>query len=142
MSKILNLLLTILLGAGFGFILIESQAISWYRIQEMFYFQSFHMYGLLSSAVLTGALSIFVIKKLKIKNINKKTIVLKEKPLTWKANLFGGILFGFGWGLTGACSAPLFILIGVTWKLGLILFLGALIGTFFYALLKNKLPHE
>ena len=141
MKKITNIIISISLGAFLGFILTESQAISWYRIQEMFHFQSFHMFGLLGSAVVTGALSLIIIKKLKIKSVNNSPIKLKDKPLTWKANLFGGILFGLGWGLTGACSAPLFILVGLSWKLGLLLLLGALSGTFFYALLKDKLPH-
>lgn len=141
MKKIINFIVSILLGATFGIVLIESQAISWYRIQEMFYFQSFHMYGLLGSAIATGALSIFLIKKLKVKSVYNNTVVVKDKPLTWKANLIGGIIFGLGWGLTGACSAPLLILVGLSWKLGLILLGGALLGTFIYGILKNKLPH-
>lgn len=137
----MKIIITILLGFYFGFILTKAQAISWYRIQEMFYFKSFHMYGLLGSAIATGALSLFIIKRFKLKSIDKNPIVVKDKPYTWKANLFGGLIFGFGWGLTGACSAPLYILIGISWKLGLILLLGALIGTYFYAVLKDKLPH-
>ncbi len=134
-------IITIVLGAIFGIVLTEAQAISWYRIQEMFYFKSFHMYGLLGSAIATGALSLFLLKKFKVKSIYKNPIVVKDKPLTWKANLFGGIVFGLGWGLTGACSAPLYILVGLSWKLGLILFVGALFGTYVYAILKDKLPH-
>lgn len=134
-------IITIVLGAIFGIVLTEAQAISWYRIQEMFYFKSFHMYGLLGSAIATGALSLFLLKKFKVKSIYKNPIVVKDKPLTWKANLFGGIVFGLGWGLTGACSAPLYILVGLSWKLGLILLLGALFGTYVYAVLKDKLPH-
>jgi uncharacterized protein len=141
MKKTINFFVSILLGAAFGVVLIESQAISWYRIQEMFYFQSFHMYGLLGSAIATGALSIFLIKKLKVKSIYNNPVVVKDKPLTWKANLIGGTIFGLGWGLTGACSAPLLILVGLSWQLGLILLAGALLGTFIYGILKNKLPH-
>lgn len=137
----LKTIITIILGAILGIVLTESQAISWYRIQEMFYFKSFHMYGLLGSAIATGAISLILLKKFKVKSIYNNPIVVKDKPLTWKANLFGGILFGLGWGLTGACSAPLFILVGLSWKLGLILLIGALSGTFFYALLKDKIPH-
>lgn len=137
----LKTIITIILGAVLGIVLTESQAISWYRIQEMFYFKSFHMYGLLGSAIATGAISLILLKKFKVKSIYNNPIVVKDKPLTWKANLFGGILFGLGWGLTGACSAPLFILVGLSWKLGLILLIGALSGTFFYALLKDKIPH-
>jgi uncharacterized membrane protein YedE/YeeE len=141
MKKIFNFIISVLLGAGFGWVLIESQAISWYRIQEMFYFQSFHMYGLLGSAIATGVISLLIIKKLKIKSIYKNPIVVKDKPFTWKANLTGGIIFGLGWGLTGACSAPLLILSGLAWPIGLLLLAGALVGTFLYGVLKNKLPH-
>ncbi|MFN5416028.1 MAG: YeeE/YedE thiosulfate transporter family protein [Flavobacteriia bacterium] len=137
----LKTIITIILGAVLGIVLTESQAISWYRIQEMFYFKSFHMYGLLGSAIATGAISLILLKKFKLKSIYNNPIVVKDKPLTWKANLFGGILFGLGWGLTGACSAPLFILVGLSWELGIILLIGALSGTFFYALLKDKIPH-
>lgn len=137
----MKVIITILLGIYFGVVLTASQAISWYHIQEMFYFKSFHMYGLLGSAIATGALSLIIIKRFKLKSVNKNPIVLKDKPFTWKANLIGGLIFGLGWGLTGACSAPLFILIGISWKLGLILFLGALLGTYVYALLIDKIPH-
>lgn len=141
MKKIFNFIISFLLGAGFGWVLIESQAISWYRIQEMFYFQSFHMYGLLGSAIVTGVISLFIIKKLKLRSIHKNPIQVKDKPFTWKANLGGGIVFGLGWGLTGACSAPLLILTGLAWPIGLLLLLGALAGTFLYGVVKNKLPH-
>ncbi len=141
MKPIYNTILTVFLGVCFGAILIESQAISWYRIQEMFYFQSFHMFGLLGSAIATGALSLFLIKKFKVKTIHNNLIVIKEKEVKVKANLFGGIIFGLGWGLGGACTAPLYILVGLSWQLGLIILLGALLGTFTYALVKDKLPH-
>jgi len=139
--NIKNILTSIAVGIYFGIILTEAQAISWYRIQEMFYFKSFHMFGLLGSAIGTGAISLWIIKKLKIKSINQNLIEVKDKPFQWKANFGGGILFGLGWGLTGACSAPLFITIGIDWKIGLILLLGALIGTYIYGILKDKIPH-
>jgi len=139
--NIKNILTSIAIGIYFGVVLTEAQAISWYRIQEMFYFKSFHMYGLLGSAIATGAISLWLIKKFKIKSIKHNEIEVKDKPFQWKANFGGGILFGLGWGLTGACSAPLFISIGLDWKIGLILLLGALIGTYLYAIVKDKIPH-
>lgn len=140
MKKIFKIIISIILGAFFGAILIESQAISWYRIQEMFFFQSFHMYGLLGSAILTGFISLQLIKYFKLKTIYRTEIEIKPKKVTWKANFFGGIIFGLGWGLSGACSAPLFILIGIDWKSGLILLFGALIGTFTFGLFDKFLP--
>lgn len=136
-----NIVSSIAVGIYFGIILTESQAVSWYRIQEMFYFKSFHMFGLLGSAIATGAISLWIIKRFKIKSIHHNPIEVKDKPFEWKANFGGGILFGLGWGLTGACSAPLFISIGLDWKIGLILLLGALLGTYLYALVKDKIPH-
>jgi uncharacterized membrane protein YedE/YeeE len=136
-----NIVTSIAVGIYFGVILTESQAVSWYRIQEMFYFKSFHMFGLLGSAIATGAISLWIIKRFNIKSIHHNPIEVKDKPLEWKANFGGGILFGLGWGLTGACSAPLFISIGLDWKIGLILLLGALLGTYLFALVKDKIPH-
>jgi len=141
MKNITAIIITILCGSAFGWTLIESQAISWYRIREMFLFQSFHMYGLLGSAVLTGIISVQVIRRFRVKSIQGNPVVLKPKPLTWKANVLGGLLFGFGWGLTGACSAPLYVFLGFRWEIGLILFIGALAGTFLYGALKSKIPH-
>jgi uncharacterized membrane protein YedE/YeeE len=141
MKKLFNILSFIVLGSLFATVLTEAQAISWYRIQEMFYFQSFHMYGLLGSAIATGALSLFIIRKFKIKSIQHNPIEVKDKPFQWKANLGGGIIFGLGWGLTGACSAPLFITLGIDWKIGILLLIGALTGIYLYATVKDKLPH-
>jgi uncharacterized membrane protein YedE/YeeE len=141
MKKISSILVFGILGCLFAIVLTESQAVSWYRIQEMFYFKSFHMYGLLGSAIGTGALSLWIIKKFKIKSIHHNSIETKSKPLEWKANLTGGIIFGMGWGLTGACSAPLFITLGFNWKIGILLLIGALLGTYLYGTFKDKLPH-
>jgi uncharacterized membrane protein YedE/YeeE len=136
----LKFIITLALGFFFGSILLASQAFSWYRIQEMFHFDSFHMYGVLGSAIATGSLSVFLIKKFKIKSITGNPITLKPKPLKWKSNIFGGLIFGVGWGLSGACSAPIFILLGNQWQIGIFLFLGALIGAFIYGLIEKKLP--
>ena len=136
----IKLTISIVLGFLFGSVLIASEAFSWYRIQEMFYFRSFHMYGLLLSAIGTGALSVFVIKKSGIKTIFGNRPELKRKPLEWKKNLLGGLIFGAGWGLTGLCSGPVFILIGLKWEIGLLTLIGALAGTVFFACITHKLP--
>lgn len=129
---------TIILGFLFGSLLISTQAFSWFRIQQMFHFESFHMYGVLFSAIGTAALSLFIIKKLNIKSINGNPIVLKKKEIDWKGNIIGGLIFGIGWGLSGACSAPLYILIGLHFKIGIALFLGAIAGVYIYARLIQR----
>lgn len=129
---------TIILGFLFGSLLISTQAFSWFRIQQMFHFESFHMYGVLFSAIGTAALSLFIIKKLNIKSINGNPIVLKKKEIDWKGNIIGGLIFGIGWGLSGACSAPLYILIGLHFKIGITLFLGAIAGVYIYARLIQR----
>ncbi len=133
-------ILTLVLGFAFGWVLIASQAISWFRIQEMFHFDSFHMFGLLFSAIGTAAIGLAVIKKFKVKSVRGNEIVVTPKPVEWKANALGGLFFGMGWGLSGACSAPLYILIGIHWKIGLALFVGAMAGVYLYAFTEKKLP--
>jgi uncharacterized membrane protein YedE/YeeE len=98
------------------------------------------MYSVLGSAITTSSLSVYLIKKFKIKSITGNPITIKPKPLKWKSNIFGGLIFGVGWGLSGACSAPIFILLGNQWQIGIFLFLGALIGAFIYGLIEKKLP--
>lgn len=136
----IKLIISIVLGFLFGSVLIASEAFSWYRIQEMFHFQSFHMFGLLLSAIATAAVGIFVIRKTQIRTIFGNQPIVKRKPLEWKRNLLGGLIFGAGWGLTGLCSAPVFILIGLKWEIGLLTLLGALIGTYVFARIIHKLP--
>jgi uncharacterized membrane protein YedE/YeeE len=109
-------LIILLLGFGFSTVLIYSEAFHWLRIQEMFHFESFHMFGLLFSAIGTAALGLWLVKKLGLKTIEKEEIVIKKKPLQIYANGIGGVLFGAGWAITGACSAPLFILAGFNWN--------------------------
>ena len=135
-------LITLLLGFFFGSILLASQAFSWYRIQEMFHFQSFHMFGLLFSAIGTAALFLFLIKRLKAKSVYGNPIDVQPKNLEWKANLLGGLIFGIGWSISGACSAPVYILVGLHWKIGIVLLLGAFVGTILYGLTENKLPRQ
>ena len=132
--------ITIIIGFLFGAILIAAQAFEWARIQEMFYFESFHMFGVILSAIGTAAISLIIIKKLKVKSIVGNDIVIQPKPIRKFGNVVGGLSYGFGWGLTGACAGPVFILIGLHWSIGLVVFAGAVIGTIIYGVLKEKLP--
>jgi len=131
----------ILFGCFFGFILIKSEAVSWYRIVEMFHFQSFHMFGVIGSAVAVGALSVLLIKKLNKTTFKENPINVDKKPLMVKSNLLGGIIFGLGWSIVGACPAPLFIHFGAGNYIILVPIIFALIGTFVYGSIKDKLPH-
>lgn len=124
----------IIYGSIFSIILIKTEAISWFRINEMFNFQSFHMYGVLLSGIAVAAIGIFILKK-------RKIVEPKQKPIQLQANILGGISFGVGWGITGACTGPLYSLIGLQIWPALVVLAGALIGTFVYALTKSKLPH-
>ncbi len=136
--KTLKYLLT---GIVFGIIMFKSEAASWFRIFEMFQFDSFHMYGIIGSALATGVLGIQLIKRLKLKSFSGEEIIIPPKAKGWKNYLFGGILFGLGWGLAGACPGPIFTLIGAGF-LPLILVLAfAVLGTFVYGILRPKLPH-
>ena len=128
-------------GIVFGIIMFKSEAASWFRIFEMFQFNSFHMYGIIGSALATGVIGIQLIKRLKLKSFSGEEIIIPPKAKGWKNYLFGGILFGLGWGLAGACPGPIFTLIGAGF-LPLILVLAfAVLGTFVYGILRPKLPH-
>lgn len=130
----------LLAGIFFGIILVKGEIISWFRIQEMFRFQSFHMYGVIGSAVVVGMLSIWLIKKFKIKTIYGEPIEFYSKKFN-KGNVIGGLLFGFGWALTGACPGPLFAQIGTGVWVTVVTLLSAIAGTWVYGLIRNKLPH-
>ncbi|HVZ98519.1 MAG TPA: DUF6691 family protein [Chitinophagaceae bacterium] len=127
-------------GILFGIILVKSEVVSWYRIQEMFRLQSFHMYGVIGSAVATGIISVFLIKKCKIKTVHGEPIKLYPKKIN-KGQIFGGLLFGFGWALTGACPGPLYALVGSGALVISVALLSAVAGTWVYGLLQKKLPH-
>src|SRR5688572_18738344 len=127
-------------GILFGVILVKGEVISWFRIQEMFRFQSFHMYGVIGSAVAVGIISIFIIKKFGLKSIDGEKISFVPKHFH-KGQIFGGLLFGFGWALTGACPGPLFAQIGVGFSVVIAGLLSAIAGTWLYGVLQNKLPH-
>ena len=132
---------TIFLGILFGTILIKSEAVSWFRIQEMFHFDSFHMYGIIGSAVVTGMISLLVIKKWSLRSLTGEEIKPQPQPFNKYANLFGGILFGFGWALLGACPGPLYGLFGLGYTIIIIPICSAIIGVVCYGLIKDKLPH-
>ena len=127
-------------GIFFGIILVKSEVISWYRIQEMFRLQSFHMFGVIGSAIAIGMLSIFLIKKLKIKTLDGEEIKLEAKKFN-KGQIYGGLLFGFGWALTGACPGPLFAQIGTGVTVVIVTLFFAILGTWVYGRLREKLPH-
>ena len=131
----------IIAGILFGIIMSKSEAISWYRMQEMFRFQSFHMYGLMGTAVVLGSLAVFIIKKFNIKDYKGDPIHFTAKDRSYPRYILGGTIFGLGWALTGACPGPMFVNIGHGYFAMLIVILGALIGTYLYGLLKNRLPH-
>lgn len=127
-------------GLLFGILLVKAEVISWFRIQEMFRLQSFHMYGVIGSAVVVGAISVWIIKKCKIKTIHGEPIVLHPKTFN-KGQIYGGLIFGFGWAITGACPGPLFALIGNGTTAVIAVLLSAIAGTWVYGLLREKLPH-
>lgn len=131
----------LLVGIFFGIVLVKSEAVSWYRIFEMFKFQSFHMYGIIGSAVFLGALLLWILKKSGAKNIEGNRIYLPPKDKGVIRYLIGGSIFGFGWALAGACPGPMYILVGTGVFSMLIVIAAAVLGTFVYGVLKQKLPH-
>ena len=131
----------ILAGILFGIVMSKSEAISWFRIQEMFRFQSFHMYGIIGTAVILGALLIFSIKKFNLRDIQGNPIVFKDKEKRVIRYLAGGIIFGLGWALVGSCPGPLFVNLGHGYLSILVAIFGGIAGTYFYGIIQKKLPH-
>ncbi|KIC02726.1 transporter [Flavobacterium sp. JRM] len=129
-----------LVGIVFGIVFVKAEIISWYRIQEMFRLQSFFMYGVIGSAVAVGMLSVFLIKKFKVKTIQGEEIKIEPKTFS-KGQIYGGLLFGFGWAITGACPGPLFAQIGTGVTVISITLLSAIFGTWVYGYFKDNLPH-
>lgn len=127
-------------GLLFGIILVKSEVVSWFRIQEMFRLQGFHMYGVIGSAVIVGMLSVWLIKKYKVKTIYGERIEFVPRKLN-KGNIYGGLLFGFGWALTGACPGPLFALVGNGATAVIVILISAIAGTWIYGLSRKYLPH-
>ena len=131
----------LLAGTVFGIVMIKSEAASWYRIREMFLFQSFHMYGIIGMAVVSGVIGVWLIKKFKPKDTDGNPIVYTDKTKSVWRYLLGGILFGFGWALTGACPGPMFVNLGYGIGVMAVVIAAAWLGTLVYGLVRNKLPH-
>jgi len=130
----------LLSGILFGIIAVKSEIISWYRIHEMFLFKSFHMYVIIGTAIAVGATGVWLIKKYKIKDIDGQPISFADKAPLYKSALFGGIMFGLGWGLVGACPGPMYTLLGTgIWSIAVVI-ASAVAGTFVYGLIAHKLP--
>ena len=127
-------------GILFGIILVKSEVVSWFRIQEMFRLQAFHMYGIIGSAIVVAMISVFIIKRFQIKPITGERVIIPDKKFHW-GNVYGGLIFGLGWAVTGACPGPLFAQIGSGFFVIIITLLSAVAGTWVYGLLRNKLPH-
>lgn len=132
----------LLIGTAFGFVLVKSEVVSWFRIQEMFRFDDFHMYGIIGLAVLVGMISIQIIKRKNVKDMNGEPITIPPKDSSQvKRYIIGGSLFGLGWALLGACPGPMFALLGTGLTVMLVPILAAIAGTYTYGLLRDKLPH-
>lgn len=125
----------------FGIIMYKSQVVSWYRIHEMFRFESFHMYGIIGSAVILGVIIIQLVKRFKMKSIEGQTIEIADKEKGFARYLIGGSIFGLGWALSGACPGPMYVLVGTGAFSILIVIAAAILGTFVYGLIMKKLPH-
>jgi uncharacterized membrane protein YedE/YeeE len=130
----------LLVGLFFGIIFVKAEIISWYRIQEMFRLQSIHMYGVIGSAVVVGVISIWIIKKFNIKTIYSEDIKIPKKDFN-KGQIYGGLVFGLGWAITGACPGPLYAQIGNGFTVVVVTLLSAIFGTWLYGFFKDNLPH-
>ena len=130
----------LIVGIFFGIVFVKAEIISWFRIQEMFHLQSFFMYGVIGSAVAVGVISVFIIKKFNIKTLQGEKIEIQPKTFS-KGQIYGGLLFGFGWAITGACPGPLFAQIGTGATVIIVTLLSAIAGTWFYGWMKDKLLH-
>ena len=131
----------LLVGIFFGIVLVKSEAVSWYRIYEMFRFQSFHMYGIIGTAITTGILFLQIAKRTKLKSLNGDYINVPKKERGLTRYIIGGLIFGLGWALIGACPGPMYILVGTGVFSMIIVIAAATLGTFIYGILKEKLPH-
>jgi len=131
----------LILGIVFGIVMAKSEAISWFRIQEMFRFQAFHMYGIIGTAVVLGVVGVALIKKFRIRDIDGNPVVFMPKDKSIVRYLLGGTIFGLGWALSGACPGPMVVNIGYGFISMGIVFFSAIVGTFLYGVIKDKLPH-
>lgn len=130
----------LVVGIAFGIVFVKAEIISWYRIQEMFRLDSFHMYGVIGTAIMVGIVSVWFIKRFKIKTLQKETVVFHKKQFHW-GNVIGGLIFGLGWALTGACPGPLFAQIGSGFLVISVTLLSAVAGTWIYGFFRDVLPH-
>lgn len=121
--------------------MVKSEAASWYRIQEMFRFQSFWMYGIIGTAVISGIAAVFLIKKWRIKDAQGEVILFQNKDGKWTKYVIGGLIFGMGWALAGSCPGPMFVNLGYGYLTILLVIAGALLGTFAYGVIRHRLPH-
>jgi uncharacterized membrane protein YedE/YeeE len=128
-------------GIIFGIVMVQSEAASWYRIHEMFLFESIHMYGLMGSAVAIGLIGVWAIKRYNLRDVSGKHIVVEGKDPSWRRNVYGGVAFGLGWGLIGACPGPLFVLTGMGYVSAALMLLSAIGGALVYGLVYKRLPH-
>ena len=134
-------IIALVLGTLFGLILVKAEVLSWFRIQEMFAFQSFHMYGIIGSAVGVGALSVWLIRTFKVKSVEGNVIELKDKAPRYMSAYLGGAAFGLGWAMTGACPGPMYALVGSGTTIMLLAIVAGVLGVLTYAALRDKLPH-
>jgi len=130
----------LLVGVVFGIVFIKAEIVSWFRIQEMFRLQSFHMYGIIGTAIVVAAISIALIKKFKLTTIDGEPVHFSKKEFN-KGQVIGGLLFGLGWGITGACPGPLFAQLGAGLTAVVVVIASAILGTWVYGFLREKLPH-
>lgn len=137
----LKFLKFIIAGILFGIVMTKSEAISWFRIQEMFRFQSFHMYGIIFTAIAVGLTAVQVIKRFGLRDIGGNPIIFNPKDMSIPRYLIGGTIFGLGWAMTGACPGPMFVNFGYGYGMMLLIIVGALVGTLMYGVLRSRLPH-
>ncbi|MCF0073593.1 YeeE/YedE family protein [Dyadobacter sp. CY261] len=130
----------LLVGVVFGIVFVKAEIVSWFRIQEMFRLDSFHMYGVIGSAVVVGLLSIWLIRRFNIKTLSGEQVSIADKVFD-KGQIYGGVLFGIGWAITGACPGPLFAQIGAGYAAVAVTLLSAIAGTWVYGLIRARLPH-
>jgi uncharacterized membrane protein YedE/YeeE len=131
----------LIIGVLFGITMTKSEAVSWYRIQEMFRFQAFHMYGIIGSALVIGVIGVLIMKKQQMKSLSGEALQFKINESGFSRYLLGGIVFGLGWALSGACPGPMYTLLGSGFSVFIVVILSAVLGALLYGVLKNKLPH-
>ena len=131
----------ILVGIVFGIMFVKTEVVSWFRIYEMFRFESFHMYGVIGSAVVLGIVFTLLIKKNHIRDMYGNDIMFMDKAKTWPRYIIGGIIFGLGWAMTGACPGPMFTLLGAGFFIMIVVILFVVIGTWVYGAIRDKIPH-